>query len=151
MASPEHNNLHWNWPEEEISLSSAEERPWLKPLVRVVAIMLSLIGGFTILCLTISNVDFQGWGFLIACLLGVAGTLLFRSWWALLVVPLSFTLGEFLGWYLAPVVFSPDPRFFTDDVAFGVFFGVGGGAILATMGAVIGTAFVKARKLDWLE
>ena len=56
MVSPEHNNLHWNWPEEETSLSSAEEqqaptvveekRPWQKPLMQVVGTVLSVVGSF---------------------------------------------------------------------------------------------------------
>jgi hypothetical protein len=128
--------------EQQVAAGGEKKRTWLKPLIRVGGIIVSLLGGFAIVSLTISNVDFQG-VILVAFFLGGGCALLFRSWWAILVVPLAFALGEFLAWNLAPGVFSPDPRFFTDDVAFGVFFEAIGGALLATIGALIGAALVK--------
>ncbi len=129
---------------QQVPTEGEKKRTWLKPLMRGVGVVVPLLGGFTILCLTISNITFLGWGLvLVACLLGVAGAVLFRSWWAQLFVPLAFTLGEFLAWYLAPIVFSPDPRFLTEDGAFGVGLGAIFAAALATIGAFIGTSIVK--------
>ncbi len=129
---------------QQVPTEGEKKRTWQKPLMRGVGVVVPLLGGFAILCLTLSNIDFLGWGLLlVACLLGVAGALLFRSWWAQLVVPLAFALGEFLARYLAPVVFSPDPRFFTYEGAFGVGLGAIFAAILATIGAFIGTSIVK--------
>lgn len=141
---PENQQAHSPAVERQVLAEGEKKRTWLKPLMRVSGVVVPLLGGFAILCLTISNIDFQGWGLLlVACLLGVAGALLFRSWWAQLVVPLAFALGEFLARYLAPVVFSPDPRFFTYEGAFGVGLGAIFAAILATIGAFIGTSIVK--------
>ena len=152
MVSPEqidnqksaNQQAHSPVVERQVPAGGEKKRTWLKPLMRVSGVVVSLLGGFAILCLMIGNLDFQGWGpLLVACLLGVVGALLFRSWWAQLVVPLAFALGEFLAWYLAPVVFSPDPRFFTEDGAFGVGLGALFGVILATIGAFMGTSIVK--------
>ena len=141
---PENQQTHFPAVERQVPAGSEKKRTWLKPLMRVSGVVVPLLGGFAILCLIIGNLDFQGWGLLlVACLLGVVGALLFRSWWAQLVVPLAFALGEFLARYLAPVVFSPDPRFFTYEGAFGVYLGAFFGACLATIGAFIGTSIVK--------
>ncbi len=139
----ENQQAHSPAVERQVPAGSEKKRTWLKPLMRVSGVVVSLLGGFAILCLMIGNLDFQGWGLLVACLLGVVGALLFRSWWAQLVVPLAFALGEFLARYLAPVVFSPDPRFLTWEGAFGVGLGAIFAAILATIGAFIGTSIVK--------
>jgi hypothetical protein len=152
MVSPEHidnqksenQQAHSPAVEQQVPAGGEKKRTWLKPLMRGVGVVVPLLGGFAILSFTISNIDFLGWGLLlVACLLGVAGALLFRSWWAQLVIPLAFALGEFLSWYLAPVVFSPDPRFFTYEWTFGVGVGALFAAILATIGAFIGTSIVK--------
>src|SRR5690349_6157555 len=56
---------------------------------------------------------------------------------------LAFALGEFLARYLAPVVFSPGPRFLTWERAFGDGLGAIFAAALATIGAFMGTSIVK--------
>ena len=70
------------------------------------ALVLSLAAGFAIVCLSLSNLDLNGWGFL------------FRSWWAILAVPLALGIGEVLAWYLSPALVTIDPLFYTDYVAF---------------------------------
>jgi len=136
---PENQQVYSSNVEQQLPAGGEKKRTWLKPLMRVGGIVVPLIGGFAIMFLLISNPDLQ-WLMLVALLLGVVGALLFRSWWAILVVLLAFSLGDFVAWQLAPVVLSPDSLFFTDDVAFGEFFLAIGGAILAAIGILIGTA-----------
>ena len=150
MVSPEH--IHEQKPENQQATAPAvkqqvpavgeKKRTWLKLLMRVGGIVVTLVGGFAILFLTLSNLDFQ-WIMLVALLLGVVGALLFRSWWAILVILLAFSFGEFLAWQLAYVALPPYSIFFTDDVVFGDFLLAIGGVFLAAIGILIGTAIVK--------
>ncbi len=124
----------------------------MEPLLRIAAVMFSLIGGFTITCLSLSNTDLKGWGFLIALLLGGMCALLFRSWWAILFVPLALGLGELLAWYLSPLIVSIDPRFTTGHVALGLVFdalvNVPGIAIIGIcIGTYLGTLWKQRQRL----
>jgi hypothetical protein len=139
---PENQQVHSPAVEEKVPEVGEKKRTWLKLLMRVGGIVVTLVGGFAILFLTLSNPDFQ-WIMLVALLLGVVGALLFRSWWAILVILLAFSFGEFLAWQLAYVVLPPYSIFFTDDVVFGDFLLAIGGVFLAAIGILIGTAIVK--------
>jgi hypothetical protein len=114
MISQQHNNFRW--PEEETSPTPAEKKqvwtviekklPWLKPLMRVVAVVLSIVGGFALNWLS----NFVNGGFIlmfvilfVVPLLGVFCAFLFQSMWAIVIVPVAFTLGALLVNFLAPV------------------------------------------------
>ncbi len=105
MVSPEHVDEHK--PEDKEALSPAEEkpvlpvgekkRPWMEPLLRVVAIVVSLMSGITSVYLVV--LSFSPWlelgyenpsadrlaylrtvAVLLVFLVGVGGAVLFRSW-----------------------------------------------------------------------
>jgi hypothetical protein len=156
MVSPEHVDNHK--PEDQQAPTPAVEkqvpavvekkRPWLKPLMRVAAIVLSLVGSFALVWATF--IFLPGTPASLALpeglLLGVVCAALFRSWWAILVVPIAFTFGALLAIYLIPLVYSPNPLEI-DDVPFGVFLWVVVGPFSATIGALFGTYIDKeARK-----
>ena len=84
----------------------SEIRPWLKPLMRATAIVLSLVGSFAIVWATfiILPLDAYSLAIMEGLLLGLISAFLFRSWWAVLVVPIAFTAGTFLAFYLIPLV-----------------------------------------------
>lgn len=152
MVSPE--QINDQKPEDEQAPSPAQEkqvpkavenkRSWLKPLMRVAAIVLSLGGSFAIVWATFIFLpgDYGNWALLEGLLLGTVSAVLFRSWWAILVIPVAFSLGEFLAFYLIPLVISPNPLEI-DDAPFGVFLWALGGPISATIGALFGTFMVK--------
>ena len=151
MASLEHIDGH-TYEDKHVLPVGEQKRPWIEPLLRVVAVMFSLIGGFAITCLSLYNLDLKGWGFLMALLLGGICALLFRSWWAILFVPLALGLGELLAWYLSPLIVSIDPRFHTDNVALGVVFdavfNIPGIAIIGIgIGSYLGTLWKKKQPL----
>ena len=94
-----HKQTSRHWPEAETPppldqkytpSPASSWRGWSLWL-RALGVVVPALGGFTILCLTISDVNFQGWGLFVAFLLGTVGALLFRSWGAILVVPLALT------------------------------------------------------------
>lgn len=155
MVSPEHINEQK--PEDQQAPSPTVEqqvpavvkkkRPWLKPLMRVASMVLSLGGSFVIVWATFIFLpgDYGNWAPLEGLLLGAVGAVLFWSWWAILVIPIAFSLGEILAFYLISLVISPNPLGM-DDAPFGVFLWALAGPITATFGALIGTSIVKARK-----
>jgi MFS family permease len=123
MVSPEH--IDEQKPEDKQALSPVEEQhvlpaseiksPWMEPLLRVVAIVVSLIGGFASVYLM--ALSFTTWlenppsdrlgflvgaAYLLAFLVGVGGAVLFRSWWAVLIIPLALGLGAGLTYFLIP-------------------------------------------------
>lgn len=67
-----------------------------------------LIGGFASIWVLIPG-DYLGLELIGAFLLGAVCAVLFRSGWAILVIPIAFILGVLLAVYLVPVVFSPNP------------------------------------------
>ena len=148
MVSPEHVNEQK--PEDKPALSPAEEKQvlpasenkwlWMELLLRVGAVVYALIGGFAIVCLMSINMDFQGWGLFVAFLLGTACALLFRSWWAILAIPLAFGLGVYLAGFHNPFALSFDPRISMGDNGFGFWLNVAiFMPILAVIGACIGS------------
>ena len=125
MVSPEH--VDEQKPENEQAPSPAEEkqvlsvsekkRPWLEPLMRILAIVVSLMAGFASVYLVafsfitwLENPPSDRLGFLIgvayllAFLVGVGSAVLFRSWWAALVVAVALGLGAGLTSYLIPTL-----------------------------------------------
>lgn len=159
MVSPEH--VDEQKPEDKQMPSSAEKkqapivvekkRLWNTPLMRVLGVLVSLIGGIASLCLaivgfsyptpqypTLSGLVFVA--FLLAFIVGVGGAMLFRSWWAILVVPIVLTLGALLAAYLIPILFSPNP-YDADDVGLGVVYSMIIIPICAIIGALIGSYF----------
>ena len=164
MISQENNNVHFYWTEEETSLSPAEEqqepivveekRPWLKLLIRVAGIALPLVCIFAgmwvyFVFMTPSQQDAlmqQAVGsslvLLGMLLLGVVSALLFRSWWAMLVIPIAFLAGVLLVYYLMPLVIAPNPLDI-GDTGFGVLLWAIIGSIITTIGALFGTVIPK--------
>ncbi len=167
MVSPEH--IDEQKPEDQQALSPAVEqqvpavvekkRPWLKPLMRVAGIVLPLVCNFAVVWVIFvisaqsQPIDSQSqqtdWSFLPqfllplgVLLLGAVSALLFRSWWAILVVPIAFALGGLLAFYLIPLVISPNPLEI-GDVGLGVFLWAIIGPICALFGALIGSTIIK--------
>ena len=123
MVSPEHilsedKHVPSSTEEKRGRVSEGQHRPWMELLLRIVAVVLSLESGFAITCISLSNIDLRGWGFLVALLLGGICAFLFRSWWAVLAVPLALGIGELLAWYLNPALVTIDPHFYTGQEAF---------------------------------
>jgi hypothetical protein len=157
MKSPEH--IDEQKPEDQqapspdvkqqVPTEVEKKRPWLKPLMRVAGIVLPLVANFAGIWVVAVFMapSAQGWSILAifgVLLLGGVSAALFRSWWAVLVVPIAFALGGFLAFYLVPLVISPNP-FDIGDAPFGVFLWEIIGPILALFGALIGTALRKNR------
>ena len=156
MVSPEH--IDEQKPENKQAPSPAvkqqvpteveKKRVWLK---RVAGIVLTLVGSFAIAWAVFvfpflqTGPDFVTFIFNLTLilgvfLLGVVSAVLFRSWWALLVVPIAFALGEFLAFYLIPLVISPNP-FGSVDMYLEVLVWAPG-PILALFGALIGATII---------
>jgi hypothetical protein len=99
MISQQSNHRHW--PEEETAPPLAQKQPstpasswrgwsrWLRVLGVVVPVVVGLVCSFIDLSFLLVV-----W-FLF--LLGVVSAALFRSWWAVLVVPAALSLGTLLG------------------------------------------------------
>ncbi len=177
MVSPEHIDEHK--PEDKPVLSPVEEkpvlpvsekkRPWMEPLLRVVAIVVSLMSGIAAVYLVV--LSFRPWlelGFensaadqlaylrtlaiLLVFLVGVGGAVLIRSWWAILVVPLALSLGAVPTYYLMRYQIAPELLTY-DDVGFGVivfslFYIPGIAVFAACIGSAIGMAWKKRRRQE---
>jgi len=122
-----------------------EKRPWLKPLMRGAGIVLALVCSFAGVWATFvfQQVDIMNWAILEMLLLGAVSAVLFRSWWAVLVIPIAFTVGGVLAFFLISLVISPNPLTM-DDAPFGVLLWAVIGPITAALGALFGTAIVNA-------
>src|SRR5450759_3820865 len=114
MVSPEH--IDEQKPEKQQAPSPAvkqqgpavveKKRPWMKPLMRVAVVVLLLGGSFGLFWATFVFLP-NTTGMLVlpeGLLLGLVSAFLFRSWWAILVIPIAFTCGELLAMYLIPLV-----------------------------------------------
>src|SRR3974390_1512221 len=77
--------------EKQLPLVSESRHPWRKPLRVFVGVILSLIGGITCMYITLIAGGFV-FGWIVAFFVGIAGAILLRSRWAILVVPLVLTL-----------------------------------------------------------
>jgi len=155
MVSPEHRDEQKpedhqapsRSVEQQVPAVVEKKRPWPKLLMRVAAIVLALVGSFAGFWAFFSFQLQQGnngevWAILGAVLLGAVSAVLFRSWWALLVIPIAFSAGAFLAIYLIPLVISPDPLAI-DDVGFGAFLWAVFGPIFAVFGALFGILILK--------
>ena len=123
--------------EQQLAAGGEKKRPWLKPLMRGAAIVLSLVGSFAIVWF-LPSLGLGGLAVPEGLLLGLVSAFLFRSWWAILVIPIAFIAGELLAIYLTPLVFSPNP-YEIDDTGLGVFLWAIIGPITAIIGALFGT------------
>jgi pilus assembly protein TadC len=112
--------------------------------MRVTAIVLPLVGSFAIVWATfiILSPDAGGLAIMAGLLLGLVSAFLFRSWWAVLVIPIAFTAGTLLAFYLISLVISPNPLAM-DDAPLGVFLWEVIGPITALIGALFGTFIDK--------
>jgi hypothetical protein len=130
---------------EHIDDQKSGKRPWLKPLMRVTAIVLSLVCSFAGVWATFvfQQVDIMNWAILEMLFLGAVSAVLFRSWWAVLFIPIAFAVGGVLAFFLISLVISPNPLAM-DDAPFGVFLWAAIGPILTALGAIFGTAIVNA-------
>ena len=117
-----------------------EIRAWLKPLMRAVGATVPLIGGFAWLWYMLEyQGDVQWWGLLAVFLLGAVCAVLFQLWWAMMVVPLAFALGELLAFEIPTkdrVFYFP---FNPSTLAIAVVIGF----IAVALGSIIGTLFGK--------
>ena len=130
-------------------------RQWLHPRRRVAGIVLPLVGNFAGVWVVAAFMkpSAQDWTLVVVLgvlLLGAVSAALFRSWWAILVVPIAFALGGVLAIYLIPLVISPNPLAM-DDAPFGVILWEIIGPILAIIGAFFGNAIVWAWKQRWQQ
>ena len=75
-------------------------------------------------------------------LLGLVSAFLLRSWWAVLVIPIAFTAGTFVAFYLISLIISPNPLAM-DDAPLEVFLWEVIGPITALIGALFGTFIDK--------
>ncbi len=99
MISHEQNNIRW--PEEEAApppdqkhtaTSASSWRGWSFWL-RVLGVVVPLVGGFALAF----PIDIPlGMYLLVPVLVGVVSAGLLRSWWAMLIVPVAFSVGFFL-------------------------------------------------------
>ena len=121
-----------------------EKRPWLTPVLRATVIVLSFVGSFALVWVTfiILTPDAGGLAIMGGLLLGLVSAFLFRSWWAVLVIPLVFTAGMFLAFYLISLVISPNPLAM-DDAPLGVGLWEITGPITALIGTLFGTFIDK--------
>jgi hypothetical protein len=159
MVSPEHvNKLK---PEDEQTSPLVEGKkdlpiveetpPWLNPLMRAVGAFVPLIGGFVWLWVNQWTYDFWRYGLLevilllVLALLGGVGAALFRSWWAMLFVPLALILGELLAFFVGVVYFNYP--YISGNTNFGVHYDVTGGLFMAILGAAIGSSVGKSWKI----
>ena len=115
--------------------------------MRTAGAVMPLIGGFASIWVLIPG-DHLGLELIGAFLLGAVCAVLFRSGWAILVVPIALTLGVLLVVFVAPFLFFPNPLG-VDDVAFGVFANVVFTniiALLTVFSTLIGTFIAKNKK-----
>ena len=118
MVSPKHvndqkteNEQASDPPEEQqVVLVGEKQKPWLEPLLRGIAIVVSLMSGIAAVSLVV--LSYRPWlelgyqnssadqlaylrtvAMLLVFLVGVGAAVLFRSWWATLVVPLALCIG----------------------------------------------------------
>jgi hypothetical protein len=101
MISHEQNNIHE--PEEKAALPLDQKqtttpaslwRGWSLWL-RVLGVVVPLVGGFA-LAFPINIPVIEGLYLLMPLLVGVVSAGLLRSWWAMLIVPVAFSVGFFL-------------------------------------------------------
>ena len=75
--------------------------------MRILGIVVPLVGGFLVFALPYAGIwvvqTIEGM-ILIAGLLGLIGVSLFRSWWALAIVPVALAVGQLLGAALPPIL-----------------------------------------------
>jgi hypothetical protein len=154
-------------PEEQQMLIVGEKkRPWLEPLLRGVAIVVSLMCGIASVYLVVSSyapwlelgfenssadhlASLRTMAFLLVGIVALVCAVLFRSWWAILVIPLALGLGVILTNFLSNLI-VPDLLGY-DDVGFGVGFDTAicimSAVIGASFGSLIGTAWKKRQQL----
>ncbi len=141
MVAPEHVDEQRS--EDESFLSPVQEREippvsenihaWRKPVRVLLGIVVSLIGGIVCTYFTLNPAGFY-YGWIVAFFVGIAGAVLLRSRWAILVVPIAFTLGELL---VGPQLFEASFMGLSSLIlAFG-------GPILAVLGSLCSISIVK--------
>ena len=162
-------------PEDKLAQDPAEEkqqlteggkkRPWLEPLLRGIAIVVSLMCGIASVYLVVSS--YLPWlelgyenssadhlaylrtmVFLLVGLVALVCAVLFQSWWAILVIPVALGLGVVLTNILSNLFVSDLLGY--DDVGFGVGFNTAicivSAIIGASLGSLIGTAWKKRQR-----
>jgi hypothetical protein len=95
MVSPEHidNQTSENQQapspavKQQVPTEVEKKRPWLKPLMRVLGVVVPLIGGIAVMWLIIFASDVGNWLLPLPFILGIVGAVLLRSWWSILSVP----------------------------------------------------------------
>ena len=154
-------------PDEKQNLTVGKKKcPWLEPLLRGVAILVSLIGGiFSVYLVVSSYVPLLELGyenssadnlaylrtmvFLLVGCVALVCAVLFRSWWAVLVVPLALGLGVVLASFVCNFI-VPDLLGY-DGVGLDIGFDTAICIVIAIIGAFsgspIGVAWKKKQPL----
>jgi hypothetical protein len=135
MVSPEHIDEQ-KLEEQQTSTVVENKRVWLKPLQVFLGVVVSLIGGIVCMYLTTNVAAGFFFGLIVAFFMGIVGAVLLRSHWAILVVPIAFTLGE---WLVTPPLFGFDFM----DLNFSVFIFALAGPIFALFGSLISITIVR--------
>ncbi len=152
-------------PEEKQQLTEAKKKhPWLESLLRGVAIIVSLACGIVSVYLVVLSyvpwlelgyensaadhlASLRTMAFLLAGFIALVCAVLFRSWWAILVIPLALGLGVVFTNFLSNLI-VPDLLGY-DDVGLGVGFDTAicimSAIISAFPGSLIGTAWKKRK------
>ncbi len=143
MVSPEY--VDTQKPEDKQAPSPAEGkegptgvkeiRPWLKPLLQTVGVIVTLIGGFAWMWVIQWANNFSYVGIPIVLLLPGLCAAFFRSWWAMLFLPLALVLGELLAFFVGVVYFNYPYAFNSLDMKLALV----GGFVLAILAAVPGS------------
>ncbi len=119
--------------EKQILVVPEYKHAWREPLRALSGVVVSLIGGIVCMYFTLSAAGFY-FGWIVAFFVGIAGAVLLRSRWAILVVPIAFTLGELL----------VEPQLFiVSFMSLGSFILAFAGPILAVLGSLSCISIIK--------
>ena len=154
-------------PEAKQQLTKGKKKhPWLESILQGVAIVVSLTCGIASVYLVVSSyvpwlelgyenssadhlASLRAMAFLLAGFVSLVCAALFRSWWAILVIPLALGLGVVLTNFMSNLI-VPDLLGY-DDVGLGVGFDTAicimSAIIGAFPGSLIGTAWKKRQRL----
>lgn len=155
MVSPEHVEKQ-KTEDNQVPTVVENKRAWLKPLMRVVGVIVPLVGGFAwIIGSLMLPIDptFDPTGFWLVGILAIVSlgavcvVLLFPFWWAIAVVPLAFAFGELLAFFVGVPLHSYNESYsIVATYSMGVPFSVILGFVVALVGASIGFLIKRTLK-----
>jgi hypothetical protein len=148
MISQKQNNIHW--PEEE-TLPPLDQKPTSTPAsswqgwslwLRVLGVVVPLVGGFFRAFPIPGDIPLLAIFFL-PVLIGVVSAGLFRSWWAMLLIPVAYTVGFYLAGVYRSGTFDYVLNSSPDGILEGTALLVGLGVVPIAIGAAIGIPIGK--------